>query len=92
MPSKKCPRCKILRVQCIAEKEVFVFRQVAHSLISEMLKNGCYKADKAEIEKIIQTTLEKNKEGNYVANKKFVGKNADFILEQSGINFEVQLI
>lgn len=73
-------------VLCIAEKEVFVFRDVSERLIDEMIKNGCYKADRTEIEKIASTVLERNKEGNYAANKKFVGKNAGYILQKSGIS------
>lgn len=68
-------------ILCIAEKEVFVFRDVAEELINEMIKNDCYRADKNEIEKIQALVLEKNKEGKYIPNKNFVGKNASFILK-----------
>lgn len=72
-------------ILCIAEKEVFVFSEVADWLINEMERNSCYKADKNEIDKILATVLEKNKEGNYVPNRKLVGKNASYILKQCGI-------
>lgn len=68
-------------ILCIAEKEVFVFRDVAEELINEMVKNNCYRADRTEIEKIQALVLEKNKEGKYVPNKNFVGKSAGFILK-----------
>jgi acyl-CoA reductase-like NAD-dependent aldehyde dehydrogenase len=72
-------------ILCIAEKEVFVFKDVAEELINEMVKNNCYRASSVEIEKIKALVLEKNKEGNYVPNKSFVGKNASFILNACGI-------
>lgn len=67
-------------ILCIAEKEVFVFRDVADELINEMVKNNCYRANKDEIEKIQSVILEKDKNGKYVINRKFVGKNASYIL------------
>jgi acyl-CoA reductase-like NAD-dependent aldehyde dehydrogenase len=73
-------------ILCIAEKEVFVFNDVADLLVSEMVKRGCYLAKDSEIQKIMDTVLEINKEGKYVPNKKFVGKNAGYILKQSGID------
>jgi len=72
-------------ILCIAEKEVFVFEKVADLLIDEMVKNNCYKLSKSEIDKIQSMVLEKDKEGNFVPNKKFVGKNASYILKQCGI-------
>lgn len=70
---------------CIAEKEVFVFHEVADQLVSEMVKNGCYLAQGAELEKIMSTVLERNSEGKYVPNKRFVGRNAGCILRECGI-------
>lgn len=72
-------------ILCIAEKEVFVFKDVADRLMTEIVKNNCYKAEGSEIEKIAGAVLEKNKEGNLVPNKKFIGKNTSYILQQSGI-------
>lgn len=72
-------------VLCIAEKEVFVLKEVAEELINEMVKNSCYKAVGKEIDKIKAIVLEQNKEGKYMSNKNFVGKNANFILKACGI-------
>lgn len=72
-------------ILCIAEKEVFVFKTVADELINEMVKNGCYRTSRTEIEKIQAMVLEKNKEGKYMPNKNFVGKNVGFILSSCGI-------
>ncbi|HHU63121.1 MAG TPA: aldehyde dehydrogenase EutE [Clostridiales bacterium] len=82
-------------ILCIAEKEVFVFRNVADRLIEEMIKNGAYLANKStgEIEKIKNTVFE-TKGGKTVLNKKFVGKSANYILSKSNIdvNGEYKLI
>ncbi|MFL0248703.1 aldehyde dehydrogenase family protein [Candidatus Clostridium stratigraminis] len=72
-------------ILCIAEKEVFVFKSVADELIREMIKNNCYLANKAEIEKIGSVILEKDKNGKCVVNRKFVGKSASYILNASDI-------
>ncbi|MHB1394529.1 MAG: aldehyde dehydrogenase family protein [Clostridia bacterium] len=81
-------------ILCIAEKEVFVFKTVAEELINEMVKNNCYRANKAEIEKIQALILEKDKDGKYLANKKFVGKSASFILNACNItaNIDFKLV
>lgn len=72
-------------ILCIAEKEVFVLKSVADELINEMMKNNCYKASRMEIEKLKALVLEKTKEGKYMPNKNYVGKNASFILKACGI-------
>jgi len=73
-------------ILCIAEKEVLVFREVADLLVDMMAGNGCYRADQSEIEKIEAAVLEINREGKYVPNKNFVGRNAGYILNKCGIN------
>ena len=73
-------------ILCIAEKEVFVFRDVAKELISLMESNGCYRASLSEIDKLTDIVLVKNKEGKYAPNKKYVGKNASHILSKCGIH------
>ena len=72
-------------VLCIAEKEVFVFREVADRLMDEMLKNNAYKIDGPDIEKVMAAVFERDKNGKTVINKNYVGKNASYILRQSGI-------
>lgn len=75
-------------VLCIAEKEVLVFRNVAEKLVDEMVKNGAYRANRDEIARIQATVLEINKEGKYAPNRKFVGKNVSYILNQCGIKVD----
>lgn len=76
-------------ILCIAEKEVFVFRNVAKELINLMEDNGSYRASTSEIDRLKERVLIKNKEGKYAPNKKYVGKNAGYILNECGINTNV---
>jgi len=71
-------------VLCIAEKEVFVMRNVEAQLVNGMVDAGSYLANDAEIEKIVETVLTKTDHG-FAPNKKFVGRSAKHILESSGI-------
>lgn len=73
-------------VLCVAEKEVFAFDSVADRLIEEMVKNGAFLARGEDIEKIKRTTLFQ-KDGTYVINRKYVGKDAGVILRDSGVPF-----
>jgi acyl-CoA reductase-like NAD-dependent aldehyde dehydrogenase len=73
-------------VVCIAEKEVFAFSNIADKLIDNMQANGAYKVSGADIDKIISTVLVK-KDGAYVINRKYVGRDAAVILKDSGIAF-----
>ena len=71
-------------VLCIAEKEVFAFSNIADSLMAEMEKNGCVRIYGADIDKVLKTTLI-NKDGRYVINRNYVGRNAAVILRDAGI-------
>ncbi len=65
---------------CIGEKEVFVVQEVADKLISEMVKNGCYLAKGKEAESVADLVTDQGK-----PNKDYLGKDASYILEKSGI-------
>lgn len=73
-------------VLCIAEKEVFAFDSIADALMAEMEKNGSYRVSGADIDKVAATTLI-NKDGCYVINRKYVGRDASVILRDSGVHF-----
>jgi len=73
-------------VLCVAEKEVFVFESVADTLISEMIRNGAFLIRRDDIDKVLNLTLIK-KDGGYVINRKYVGKNAAVILGDAGITY-----
>lgn len=76
---------------CIAEKECFVFRNVADELIEAMQKNGAYLISGADIDKLVELCLiEKN--GKYCINKKWVGKDAGKFLKAIGIDADPRLI
>lgn len=69
-------------VLCIAEKEVIVVESVADFLIHCMKKHGAYHiTDQEIIDKLEKLVVSEN--GG--PNKKFVGKNADYILRHIGL-------
>jgi len=76
-------------VLCVAEKEVFAFDNIADKLMDLMVQNGAFRASGDDIEKIIRTVLIQ-KDGKYVINRKYVGRNADMILRDSGVSFAGQ--
>jgi len=75
-------------VICICEKEVIVVASVADKLKEEMKKNNCYELNQEQTKKITELVISdpgrKGHEG--AANKDFVGKNADFIAKQIGLD------
>ncbi|MEI6101978.1 MAG: aldehyde dehydrogenase family protein, partial [Eubacteriales bacterium] len=73
-------------ILCVAEKEVFAFGAIFDQLISEMEKNGAYRACGNDIEKIVSTVLQ-YKNNEYVINRKYVGRDASVILQDSGVAF-----
>ena len=73
-------------ILCVAEKEVFAFDNIADSLMSEMMRQGAYRVYGEDIEKIVRTVLIK-KENGYVINRNFVGRDATYIMDQSGVRY-----
>ncbi len=74
-------------VICICEKEIIVVASVADRLKEEMKKNGAYELNEEQIKKITELVIaEPGGPGNEgAAEKKYVGKNADFIAAQIGL-------
>ncbi|MBQ7294324.1 MAG: aldehyde dehydrogenase EutE [Clostridia bacterium] len=74
---------------CIAEKEVFAFRNIADELIRVMQKNGAYLITKAQADKLATIVLEEktNKAGKKVksVSRKCVGRDAKVILKMIGV-------
>lgn len=81
---------------CIAEKEAIVVGTVADRLVSYMQKYGGYLIEGQEIEQLAKVILTEKPElaasgctvkpkKSYAVNKKFVGKDAKYILKQIGI-------
>ena len=76
---------------CIAEKEVFVFNNVADRLIDGMQKNGCILLSREQADKLAEVVLnkkvnEKTGKVSYVVNRDCVGRDAHVILAKIGIN------
>lgn len=76
---------------CIAEKECFVLKNVADELIRSMQKNDAYLVSGSDIDKLVKLCLiEKN--GKYVINKDWVGRDAGKFLKAIGIDADPRLI
>ena len=73
-------------VLCVAEKEVFAADSIFDRLVSMMINEGALLVKKDDIDKIAATVLE-NKDGKYTANRAFVGRDAAYILEKSGVSY-----
>jgi len=73
-------------VLCVAEKEVFAFANIADALIAEMVKNGAFLIRGEDIDKVLSLTLN-NKDGKYVINRKYVGRDAAVILNDADVAF-----
>ena len=73
-------------VLCVAEKEVFAFSNITDALIEEMIKNGAFLIRGTDIDKVLALTLI-NKDGKYVINRNYVGRNAAVILSDAGVSF-----
>ncbi len=75
---------------CIAEKEVFAFRNIADELISVMLKNGAYMINAEQADRLAGIVLNdvKDKKGNLrkVVNRDCVGRDAKVLLNKIGIS------
>jgi propionaldehyde dehydrogenase len=74
---------------CIAEKECFVFDNVADKLIAYMKENGAYLINKATADKLADAVLDKKtgKDGKVKksVNRNCVGRDAKVLLEKIGI-------
>ncbi|MBQ6602129.1 MAG: aldehyde dehydrogenase EutE [Eubacterium sp.] len=73
-------------VLCVAEKECFIVYSVFDRLMSEMQKNGAFLVSGGDIDRIVNTVLVK-KDGKYVINRDFVGHDATYILDKSGVSY-----
>lgn len=69
---------------CIAEKEVVAVDKITDELIHYMIQNGCYKIEGKDIDKLADLVLE-NKNGKFVINRNWVGRDAKKILKGIGI-------
>jgi propionaldehyde dehydrogenase len=76
---------------CIAEKEVFVFDNVADRLIDGMIKNGCILLTKEQADQLakvvlVEKTNPKTGITAKIVNRDCVGRDAKVLLEKIGIH------
>jgi len=69
---------------CLAEKEVFVLEEVANDFIYNMVDEGAFLLNGAQLEAITNLVL-KYENGKYDIDKKWVGQDAGKMLEAIGI-------
>jgi len=72
-------------ILCIAEKEAFVLNSVLNEFKSEMQKHGAYELKNREIDQVTNELFTKNKNGETVVNRKYVGKSAGELLKACNI-------
>lgn len=73
---------------CICEKETLVVDSVADKLKAEMVKNGAFELNAEQTKQITSLVIsDPGRPGHEgAANKKYVGKNANFIAKELGLN------
>lgn len=69
---------------CLAEKEVFILDEVANDFIYNMVEEGAYLLNAAQMEELLKTVF--IFDGQYKVNKKWVGQDAGKMLEAIGIS------
>ncbi len=76
-------------IVCIAEKEIIVVESVADALIAKLKQYGAYSLSPHQVRQLEPVVID----GKY-PNKKFVGKSANVILKEIGVNVgeEVRLV
>jgi propionaldehyde dehydrogenase len=70
---------------CVLEKEAFVVDEVFDRFISEMVRLGSRLLTGEEVEKLVPASLVQNAEGGWGANKAMVGKDANVVLKNAGV-------
>ncbi len=73
-------------ILCISEKETIVVDSVADELLKRFEENGAYIINQEQTRKVFDTVLIE-KDGKYVINRAFVGKDATKILDACGITY-----
>ncbi len=73
-------------ILCVAEKEVFCVSTVFDRFLSELERNGAFQIRGGDIDKVLRTVLVENN-GRYTPSRKFVGRDAAYILDQCGISY-----
>jgi len=79
-------------IVCVCEKEILAVSQIADKLKEEMIKNGAYELKGEQIEEVTKLVIaDPGKPGHEGAsNKEYVGKNANIIARDIGLNISGQ--
>lgn len=72
-------------ILCTAEKEVFVFDNIADKLIEEMKKYGAYQVKDKQIDQLTNLVFKEPRASPPKINRDFIGKDAKLILENLGV-------
>ncbi|MFD1174818.1 aldehyde dehydrogenase [Paenibacillus puldeungensis] len=73
---------------CIAEKEIFVVDAVFDDFMKQLEALGAYVCTKEQGKKLTEICVSELPNGGHGANKKFVGKYANVILKEAGIEID----
>ena len=75
-------------IVCTTEKETFAVDSIADQLVEVMLRNGGYKINSWQLERLWKAVTVKDRgPGKYAdMNKDFIGKNASVLLKEIGIS------
>lgn len=68
-------------IVCIVEKEIFAVAAIADRLKDEMVRGGAYLLSERQIQQLEQVIIE----GGDHVNRRFIGKNANVILREIGV-------
>lgn len=72
-------------ILCFAEKEAFVVDDVYDGFLYNIQKAGAYLLTPEQTRQLTGLCIQQKKDGEYAANKDWVGKNVDVILRQIGV-------
>lgn len=73
-------------ILCVAEKEVFCVNAVFDRFLGELEKNGAFRIQGGDVDRVLRTVL-MEKDGKYIPSRKFVGRDASYILDQCGVPY-----
>ncbi|QLL69156.1 CoA-acylating propionaldehyde dehydrogenase PduP [Lactobacillus sp. 3B(2020)] len=71
-------------ILCTAEKEVIAESSIKDELIQKMQKEGAYLITREQADKLTEMCIQ----DNGAPDRKFVGKDATYIMDQAGISYE----
>ena len=72
-------------ILCFAEKEAFVVEDIYDGFLYHIQKAGAYLLSPEQTRQLTGLCIQQKKDGEYAANKEWVGKNVDVILRQIGV-------